>query len=143
MSKISNKKKYIIAFIFGLLAYLAVQVIVELARGGETVHEPTVQFVSSSEAYDKIKEHQDAFVLDVRSAEEFYERRIPGAINIPYHMIEANQSLLPQNRHDLIFVYCRTWVRATSAVEILLELGYTNIITFPGMMFWEYETVTG
>ena len=143
MSKLSNKKMFIIAFALGLLAYFAIQVIVELTRDGETVHEPTIQFISSSEANSKINEHQGAFILDVRSNEEYFEIRIPGAINIPYLMIGAKQDLLPGDKQTLIFVYCRTGRRATTAANKLLELGYTNIVVFPGMASWQYETVTG
>ena len=113
-------------------------------NGGAEVHEPAVQLISSSEAIIKINEHQDAFILDVRFGYEFYERRIPGAVNIPYLMIISEQELLPRNKHTLIIVYCRTGVRAVSAAIELLTLGYTNIaIIFPGMDSWDYETTRG
>ena len=139
----SIKKSYIIALALVLLTCFAVLLIMELSRAGETVHAPAVQFISSSEANRKINEHQDAFVLDVRSNEEFVARRIPGATNIPYLMIGASQDMLPQDRQTPIFVYCITGRRAAITANKLLELGYTNIIVFPGMISWEYETITG
>ena len=138
-------------FAIGICGILAIAIYVAFSlRAGETYEpmveptgEPTVQFISSSEAREKINEHQDAFILDVRSNEEFYSIRIPGAVNIPHLMIASMQDLLPDDRHSLIFVHCRVGMRATTAANTLLELGYTNIIVFPGMDSWEYETVSG
>ena len=137
----SIKKSYLIAFAIVLCGILAIIVI--LTRLSEAAHEPAVLFVTSSEANEKINEHQGAFILDVRSNEEFLARRIPGAVNIPYLIIGANQDLLPEDKQALIFVYCRTGRRAAIAANALLGLGYTNIIVFPGMISWVYETDSG
>ena len=142
MSKTSNTSKRIMAvFVIGLCVILAIIVI--FTRMHDTALEPSVLFISSSEANEKINEHQDAFILDVRTREEFGASRVPGSINIPYTMIEAMKDLLPENRQNPIFVYCRTGRRARFAANELLDLGYTNIIVFPGMNTWVYETVSG
>ena len=142
MSTTSNTSKRIMAvFMIGLCAILAIIVI--LTRMHDTALEPMVLFISSSEANEKINEHQDAFILDVRTREEFGASRVPGSVNIPYTMIEAMKDLLPENRQNPIFVYCRTGRRASFAANELLELGYTNIIVFPGMIDWVNETVSG
>ena len=138
-SEIMYRRMYII-FAAGLCMVLA---IIMYFFSLNEAREPTVLFVTSSEAREKINEHQDAFILDVRTSGEFYAGRIPGAVNIPYQQIESNQGLLPRNKHALIFVYCRTGSRATDATAELLRLGYTNIVIFPGMASWEYETVSG
>ena len=131
----------ILVILIGLSVILAIIVI--LTRVDEAVPEPTVLFVSSSEAREKINEHQGAFILDVRTIGEFVASRIPESVNIPYDTIAANQDLLPENKHTPIFVYCRTGRRAGVAASDLTELGYTKIIVFPGMIDWEYETVSG
>ena len=122
---------------------LAIIVYVVFFHRGEGARDSMVLFVSSSEAREKINEHQDAFILDVRSAEEFFSVRIPGSVNIPYLMIRQEQDLLPSDRHHLIFIYCRTGRRAAIAAHELVALGFTDIIVFPGMATWVYETVTG
>ena len=137
------KKKYRNAvFAIGFCGILVIMYVVFLHRG-EELHESMVLFVSSSEARVKIIEHQDPFILDVRSNEEFIAARVPGSVNIPYLMITRERALLPDDRHTLIFVYCRTGRRAAIAVNDLMALGYTNIIVFPGMETWGYETVSG
>ena len=134
-----TKKK--LAFAIGFVAFLVIIVFLILNSSDEISQMPRVQNISSSEAWHKINEHQDLFLLDVRSNEEFYEIRIPGAINIPYQLIAGKRDLLPDDRHALIFVYCRTGRRAAIAANQLLILGYTNIYVFPGMESWAYETL--
>ena len=132
-----ERKKLV--FAIGVLVCFAIVIFLIVTLRGEP--EPTVLFISSSEARDKINEHQDAFILDVRSHGEFAERRIPGAVNIHYTEIAAQQELLPQDRHAMIFVHCQVGRRAGFAANKLVELGFTNIIVFPGMIDWEGETV--
>ena len=137
------KKHWIIVFALLGIALVAVAAFVFAKQSGEIEAGPGIQIISPSEARAKMNERQDAFVLDVRSPEEFYVRRIPGAINIHYQRIVLEQNRLPQNKNMPILVYCNTYVRSASAAVDLLEMGYTNIFIFPGMRFWEYETVSG
>ena len=140
MNLLSSKKRFFIVIAIGLCVVLAAVMYLSMSH---EVNEPTVLFVTSSEAHEKISEHQDAFILDVRSSGEFTASRVPGAVNIPYLNIEREQNLLPQDRNALIFVYCRTGRRAAIAASELLDLGYVNIVVFPGMATWDYETVSG
>ena len=124
-----------------LLAVFAISVFaVLLFRNGQGT-EPEVLFVSNSEARERMAGHPEAFILDVRSPEEFNVLRIPGSINIPHSLIASYVHLLPQDKNALIFAYCRTGVRVRTAVYALLDMGYTNIVVFPGMATWDYETV--
>ena len=137
---IANSKKRMYVLLAALSIVLAIGLYVALSQKAQ---EPIVKFVTSSEAWEKINGHQDVFLLDVRSYEEFYNMRIPGAVNIPHDMIKEKRHLLPQDTRTYILLYCRTWMRALDAVNELLDLGYTNIIAFPGMAFWEYDTISG
>ena len=129
-------------FVLGFCVILFITMYVVFCKRTAGVHEPTLLLISSSEARVKINENKDAFILDVRTSEEFNMGRIPGAVNIPYLMIAEEQGLLPHDKQHLIFVYCRTGRRAETAAYELVALGYTNIVVFPGMMTWIYETVT-
>ena len=136
-----QKKQWSIAI--GLCGVIVITIFLAVFLWDEYVQEPSVLFVSSTEARIKINEHQDALILDVRSNAEFISLRIPGSVNIPYTSISHMQNLLPEDRHTLIFVYCRTGRRAGIAANELVGLGYTNIIVFPGMASWDGETITG
>ena len=84
-----------------------------------------------------------AVLLDVRTPEEFAERHIPGAINIPNETISTEEIPELPNKDQLILVYCRSGNRSKQASEKLAALGYTNIVEFGGINDWPGEIVTG
>ena len=43
------------------------------------------------------------------------------------------------DKDQLILVYCRSGRRSKLAAQSLVELGYTNIREFGGIMDWPYE----
>ena len=84
----------------------------------------------------------NATVLDVRSAAEFEEAHIAGAVLIPDTDIrEMAPELLPDKKR-IILIYCRTGIRSERAARALVELGYSKVYDFGGIVDWPYETVT-
>lgn len=49
----------------------------------------------------------------------------------------------PADKDRLILADCRSGRRSKLAVEILVELGYTNLREFVGIANWPYEDVFG
>ncbi len=43
----------------------------------------------------------------------------------------------------VILVYCRSGVRSEAASKALIELGYSNVYDFGGIIDWPYDTVSG
>ena len=84
-----------------------------------------------------------AVLLDVRTPQEFADKRIPGAINIPNETIGTEEIPELPDQDQLILVYCRSGNRSKQASEKLVALGYTNIVEFGGINDWPGETVTG
>lgn len=82
-------------------------------------------------------------ILDVRRPDEFAEKHIPGAINIPNEIIGTEEIQELPNKKQLILVYCRSGNRSKQASEKLVKLGYTNIVEFGGIIDWPGETVSG
>lgn len=79
-------------------------------------------------------------ILDVRTQEEYAQQHIPGAILIPdYALRDRAESELP-DKDQLILVYCRSGRRSKAASQMLLELGYTHIREFGGIIDWPFET---
>ena len=74
--------------------------------------------------------------------EEFAEKHIPGATNIPNETIGTNEIPELPDKDQLILVYCRSSNRSKQASEKLAALGYTNIVEFGGIHDWPGETVT-
>ena len=79
-------------------------------------------------------------ILDAREQDEYDAGHIPGAILIPYTQIEAKASEMLADKDQLILVYCRSGRRSKIAAEALVEMGYTNIKEFGGILDWPYET---
>jgi len=64
-----------------------------------------------------------ATLVDVRSPEEFAEKHVDGARNIPVGDIESRLSELPKD-HPVV-VYCRSGMRAARAASALRAAGFT------------------
>ena len=58
--------------------------------------------------------------------------------NADYEMQERAEEELT-DKDQLILVYCRSGRRSKLAAEALVELGYTNIKEFGGIIDWHYE----
>ena len=99
--------------------------------------------INMDEAITMMEEESGYIILDVRTPEEFAERHIPGAINIPNETISTEEIPELPNKDQLILVYCRSGNRSKQASEKLVALGYTNIVEFGGINDWPGETVTG
>ena len=98
--------------------------------------------INMGEAITMMEEESDYIILDVRTAAEFAEKHIPGALNIPNETIGTEEIPELPNKEQLILVYCRSGNRSKQASEKLVALGYTNIVEFGGINDWPGETVT-
>lgn len=102
----------------------------------------TYRQISMSEAITMMEKEKDYIILDVRRLDEFAEKHIPGAINIPNEIIGTEEIKELPNKKQLILVYCRSGNRSKQASEKLVKLGYTNIVEFGGIIDWPGETVS-
>ena len=96
--------------------------------------------ITAEQAKEIMDSQEDYIILDVRTQEEFDETHIPGAILIPYDEILEKAEGVLTDKEQLILVYCRSGRRSKLAAEDLVELGYTNIKEFGGIIDWPYET---
>lgn len=103
----------------------------------------TYRQISMSEAIPMMEKEKNYIILDVRRPDEFAEKHIPGAINIPNEIIGTEEIKELPNKKQLILVYCRSGNRSKQASEKLVKLGYTNIVEFGGIIDWPGETVSG
>ena len=115
-----------------------------LTACGQTTHneQEAVYLNITAEEAKEIMDTEDGYIiLDVRTQEEYDEGHIPGAILIPYTEIEARAEEILTDKNRQILVYCRSGRRSKIAAETLVELGYTNIREFGGIIDWPYEVV--
>ena len=126
--------KKIIPFLMALLL---------LAGCGAQSEEETYRQINAEKAAAMMEEESGYIILDVRTAQEYSEKHIPGAINIPNETIGTEDIPELPDKEQLILVYCRSGNRSKQASEKLVKLGYTNIVEFGGINDWTGETVSG
>ena len=105
--------------------------------------EKTYRQITMDEAITMMDEETGYIILDVRTAQEYSEEHIPGAINIANESIGTEDISELPDKDQLILVYCRSGNRSKQASEKLVKLGYTNIIEIGGINSWPGETVNG
>lgn len=98
--------------------------------------------ITIEEAAVMMEQEQNYIILDVRTVEEFDDKHIPDAINIPNETIGSEEISELPDKNQLILVYCRSGNRSKQASEKLVALGYTNIVEFGGIIDWTGETVS-
>jgi rhodanese-related sulfurtransferase len=88
-------------------------------------------------------------LLDVREPAEFDLLRIPGSINVPRGVLEQScewdyDETVPElaaGREQEIVVICRSGKRSVLAADMLLRMGFTNVVSLKtGVRGWsDYE----
>jgi rhodanese-related sulfurtransferase len=99
--------------------------------------------ISAEEAYQMMQDSDEYILLDVRTNEEYKEKRIDGAILIPDYEIGNRAEIELPEKDALIFLYCRSGRRSANAAHYLIGMGYTNVYDFGGIIDWPYDTVNG
>ena len=95
--------------------------------------------ITAEEAKQIMDSEEGYIILDVRTQEEYDQGHIPGAILIPDTEVEVTAEEVLTDKDQLLLVYCRSGRRSKLASEILVELGYTNIKEFGGIIDWPFE----
>lgn len=99
--------------------------------------------VSMEEGLELMEADSDYILLDVRRDDEFEEGHIPGAINIPNESIGTEEIAELPDQKQTIYVYCRSGNRSKQASQKLVDLGYTNVIEFGGIIDYSGEIEKG
>jgi rhodanese-related sulfurtransferase len=91
------------------------------------------------------KRDAGAFVLDVRTQEEWNEVHIPGATLIPLDQLETRLNEVPKDKE--VVVVCRSGNRSKPGRDALKAAGYTQVTSMSGgLKEWQaakLPTVTG
>ena len=111
-------------FLFALAALVAMEA---NAVGFKTL--------SMAEGIEMAKGNPKAVIVDVRRDDEYKAGHIPGALLLTLEKItkESAAKVLP-DKSQMIFIYCRSGRRSKIAANKLLELGYTTLIEFGGIL---------
>ena len=122
-----------------LLMLLAAVFLCGCAGQAQESKEASYMNITAQEAKKIMDTQEDCVILDVRTQEEFEEKHIPGAVLIPNEVIREQAEQILKDKTQLILVYCRSGRRSKQAAQVLVELGYTNVREFGGILDWPYE----
>ncbi len=83
-----------------------------------------------------------AYIIDVRTPEEFEMGHLVGAVNIPLGALRQRMDEIPTDRP--VYLHCRTSQRSYNAIMALKGHGFENIAniagSFLGISYYEYFT---
>jgi hydroxyacylglutathione hydrolase len=86
-----------------------------------------------------LDQDQNAWILDVRSAEEVRHQAIPGAQHIHLSQVPERAAEVPRDRP--VFVFCGTGMRSTVAASLLNREGWDNLtVVLGGLAGWSSVT---
>ena len=97
--------------------------------------------ISAQQAKEMIDTGKSLIIVDVRTPGEFAGGHVKDAINIANETIGSDRPSALPDSDATILVYCRSGSRSAQASKKLLELGYTEVYDFGGIINWPYETV--
>jgi rhodanese-related sulfurtransferase len=83
---------------------------------------------------EEAEEETDAFLLDVREADEWAAGHAPAAVWIPMGDLQARVEELPRDRR--ILAICRSGGRSAAVVEALNGAGFDAANVVGGMQSW-------
>ena len=100
----------------------------------QTVSVP-VPTITASDANNLIAQNignQNFVILDVRPADDYTSRHIPGAIDISYESAQFKTDVTKLNRNKQYLVYCQTGVNSATAAQIMARLGFKDVQDITG-----------
>ena len=83
--------------------------------------------IDSKEAYGLIKADSNIAILDVRTAKEFADGHVAGAVNIDVNQADFAQKIDELDRSKTYIVYCRSGRRSRKAVGIMATKGFKKL----------------
>jgi phage shock protein E len=98
---------------------------------------PAIPLVTQDTLLERQGRHDAALVvIDVRSADEFAQGHVPGAINIPHDQIASRLAEVPKDKD--VVLYCHSGRRAGLAATVLKDNGYSRLSHLEGdMVGWQ------
>jgi rhodanese-related sulfurtransferase len=86
-----------------------------------------IKELSATTLKDKIDNHDDLYLIDVREDHEWSSGHIPTAIHIGKGIIERDiEKTIPDTQAQIV-VYCSGGFRGALVADILQNMGYTQV----------------
>lgn len=131
------KKKLIFLVAVGLLA--AIGGCAQSSKKTTEMKKTDYRKISAQEAKKMLDENPVAILLDVRTEAEYKEMHIPNAILLTDSEIKRKAANVLPDKDALILVYCRSGRRSAASARELINMGYTRVYDFGGIIDWPYD----
>ena len=88
--------------------------------------------------FEKLWREKKGVVLDVRTAKEFAEGHIPGAVNLDANSADFAKKVAELDKSKTYLVHCAAGGRSARACGKMGELGFTSLVDLtPGFNGWQ------
>lgn len=95
--------------------------------------------LSSSAFKALLNENKNVVLIDVRTAGEFQQKAIKGAINIDISSGNFQTKITQLDQTKTYLLYCRSGNRSGQACKIMGDLGFTKLYNLSGgLMNWTF-----
>lgn len=102
-----------------------------------------IQTIAPSVYAEKIKETENAQLIDVRTPEEYAVEHLKNATNINWNGADFEAKVKQLDPSKPVFVYCKVGGRSSQAAAKLADLGFKEIYNLEGgIMKWSGEKIS-
>ncbi len=105
------------------------------------MNNPSMYRRITQEEAKRVIDSTKCVILDVRTEEEYKQAHIKNSKLLPDFEIKHRATSELPDKDAPILIYCRSGRRSAAAAMMLLNMGYTNVCDFGGIIEWEYGTV--
>jgi len=106
-----------------------------------TPNDQIIEDVNLEEAFALMEDNrsnQNFVIIDVRTPEEYASGHIEKAINLDFYSETFKDELDTLDRDKVYLIYCRSANRSGKALNIMAELGFSEVYNMlGGMARWE------
>lgn len=86
--------------------------------------------IDSESLKERLAQGDDLLLVDIRTAGEVAQGAIPGAVQMPMHLIPLRLMELPKDKD--VVLYCRSGARSYQACAYLLQQGLGRVLNLRG-----------
>lgn len=97
--------------------------------------ETSIRCIAPEVLKEKLKSADNIIIIDVRNTEEYNEKHIPVAINIPLHLLE--KETIHFSKEKFYVTACgKGGGRSAEAAELIVKSGYVSTWLCNGTFGW-------
>jgi len=116
-----------------LLLFAALAVVLVMLIKAELDHQANKgSFLSPSSAIRLMNNHEDAMILDVRTAADYKAGHIKGARNVPLSDLDSAIAGMSEDKNKPVLVYCNSGNTVNRAIKALKKAGFEQVNNLEG-----------